>query len=193
VTATRFVLIRHGESTWNAAGRWQGRGDPPLSDRGRAQAQRLAAGLAREGIEVVVASDLARAAETAAILGAALGLAPTSDERLRELDVGCWTGLTRPEIASRDRAGLDHFESGAPDARAGGGECRRELAERAHAAVADVAERFAGRCIAVVAHLGVVRALVPGSEPANAEWCRAAPREITAGQCLAGSVRPAAH
>jgi broad specificity phosphatase PhoE len=62
-----------------------------------------------------------------------------------------------------------------------------------HAAVADVAERFAGRCIAVVAHLGVVRALLPGSEPANAEWRRATAREITAGQRPAGCVRPGAH
>jgi len=192
--ATRFILIRHGESTWNAAGRWQGRGDPPLSERGREQAARLAAGLEGEGVEVIFASDLARAAETAAILGAALGISPARDERLREIDIGRWTGLTRAEIAARDRASLEHFESGAPEARAGGGECRRELSERAHAAVAEIAERFTGRCIAVVAHLGVLNALLPGSEPANAEWRRATAREITSNQRAAfDRVRPASR
>jgi broad specificity phosphatase PhoE len=180
VDATRFALIRHGESTWNAAGRWQGHGDPPLSERGRKQAARLAAELAGEGIEVIVASDLARAAETAAILGDALGVALARDERLRELDIGRWTGLTRGEIEAGDRAQLEQFESGAPDLRAGGGECRREIRARAHATIAEIAERWSGRYIAVVAHLGTVRALLPGSELANAEWIRATAREIAA-------------
>ena len=140
VNETRFVLIRHGESTWNAAGRWQGHGDPPLSERGREQAARLAAELASAGIEVIVASDLLRAAETAAILGAVFGVAPASDARLRELDIGRWTGWTRAEIEARDRAGLEDFESGAADARAGGGECRREIAVRVHRAVSEIGE-----------------------------------------------------
>ena len=70
---TRFVLIRHAESVWNAAGRWQGHADPPLSERGRAQAEALAADLAPLGIEVLLASDLARAAQTASIVGEAIG------------------------------------------------------------------------------------------------------------------------
>jgi probable phosphoglycerate mutase len=177
VNATRFVLIRHGESTWNAVGRWQGHGDPPLSERGREQAARLAAELADEGIEVIVASDLARAAETAAILGDALGIAPVHDERLRELDIGRWTGLTRGEIEGLDRARLEHFERGVPEARAGGGECRREIGDRVQSTVAELAEGYSGRCVAIVAHLGVVGALRAGTELANAEWCH-----MTAGE-----------
>jgi probable phosphoglycerate mutase len=179
VSETRFVLIRHGESTWNAAGRWQGQGDPPLSERGREQVARLAAELADAGIEVIVASDLLRAAESAAILGAVFGVAPRTDARLRELDIGRWTGWTRAEIEARDRARLEDFESGAADARAGGGECRREIALRVHRAVSEIGERFSGRRIAIVAHLGVVDALLPGSDFANAEARRATAREIT--------------
>lgn len=174
---TRLVLIRHGESTWNAAGRWQGHGDPPLSDRGREQAARLAAELADEGIEVIVASDLARASETAAILGEALGIAPVCDERLRELDIGRWTGLTRGEIEGRDCARLEDFERGGPEARAGGGECRREIDRRVRSTVAEIAAGHSGRCVAIVAHLGVVSALLPGAELDNAEW-----RRVTAGE-----------
>jgi probable phosphoglycerate mutase len=186
VNTTRFVLIRHGESTWNAVGRWQGQGDPPLSERGREQAARLAAELADEGIEMIVASDLARASETAAILGDALGLAPVRDGRLRELDVGRWTGLTRGEIDDLDRARLEHFERGGPEARAGGAECRREIADRVRSTVAEIAEGHSGRCVAIVAHLGVVRALLAGTELANAEW-----RRITAGELASGASRGA--
>jgi len=178
VNATRFVLIRHGESTWNAAGRWQGHGDPPLSERGREQAARLAAALADEEIEVIVASDLARAAETAAILGDALGVAPVHDERLRELEIGRWTGLTRGEIEGLDRARLERFERGGTEARAGGGECMREIGDRVQSTVAELAEGYSGCCVAVVAHLGVVRALLSGRELANAEWCRMTAREF---------------
>jgi probable phosphoglycerate mutase len=182
VNATRFVLIRHGESTWNAAGRWQGTGDPPLSERGREQAARLAAELTGEGIEMIVASDLARAAETAAILGDALGLVPVRDERLRELDVGRWTGLTRGEIEGLDREQLARFERGGSEARAGGGECRREIGGRVQSTVAEIAERQPGRCVAIVAHLGVVSALVAGAELANAEW-----RRVTAGELVSSA------
>ncbi len=195
--ATRFLFIRHGESTWNAAARWQGRGDPPLSARGREQVLRLAAALAGEGIEVIVASDLARAAETAAILGGPLGVSPLSDAGLRELDVGRWTGLTRSEIAARDRAELAHFESGAAEARAGGGECRREVGTRVQAAVAAIAERHNGRCIAVVAHLGVMRALLAGEDLPNAGWRSATAAEVAEvsanARLASGCVRPAAH
>jgi broad specificity phosphatase PhoE len=182
VNTTRFVLIRHGESTWNAAGRWQGQGDPPLSQRGRQQAARLAAELADEGIEVIVASDLARASETAAILGEALDLAPESDARLRELDIGRWTGLTRSEIENLDRARLERFERGEPEARAGGGECRRDIADRVRSSVAEIAAEHSGRCVAIVAHLGVVRALLSDTELANAEW-----RRVSAGEFAAGA------
>jgi len=186
VDTTRFVLIRHGESTWNAEGRWQGHGDPSLSERGREQAARLAAELADEGIEMIVASDLARAAETAAILGDALGLAPGRDERLRELDVGRWTGLTRGEIEGTDRARLEHFERGGSEARAGGGECRCEIGDRVRSTVAEIAEGSSGRCVAIVTHLGVVRALLAGAELGNAEW-----RRITADELASRASRGA--
>jgi broad specificity phosphatase PhoE len=182
VNPTQFVLIRHGESTWNAAGRWQGTGDSPLSERGREQALRLASELADEGIEMIVASDLTRAVETAAILGDVLGVVPVCDERLRELDVGRWTGLTRGEIENLDREQLAQFERGGSEARAGGGECRREIGDRVQSTVAEIAKRQPGRCVAIVAHLGVVSALLAGAELANAEW-----RRVTAGELVSSA------
>jgi broad specificity phosphatase PhoE len=176
----RIVLIRHGQTPWNAAGRWQGHSDPSLSEVGREQAAQLAGELAGEPIEAIVASDLRRAVETATILGDALGLQPECDKRLRELDVGRWGGETRAEIRLREPDALGYFDTGALDARAAEGETRRELAARVHAAVADIAARTSAACIAHVVHSGVVRALLPGSQLGNAEWKAASFSEIAA-------------
>ncbi|MEE9609299.1 MAG: histidine phosphatase family protein [Myxococcota bacterium] len=177
---TCIVLIRHAESTWNAAGRWQGQADPPLSAHGRRQAAALAGELAGEGIERLIASDLERAAQTASILGEALGLAAQLDPRLRELDVGRWTGLTRSEIERLDPDLLARFEAGEADARPGGGESRREIRGRVRAALPSLAAEHPGRRVAVVTHLGAIRALLPGTELANAGWCR---MPLSSGRC----------
>ncbi len=170
---TRFVLVRHAQSTWNAAGRWQGQADPPLSEQGRAQAEALALRLAAEGIEELVASDLRRAVETAELLGKTLGLPLRLDPRLRELDVGEWAGLTRLEIEARDPGRLERFEAGDPEVCAGGGESRSAMRRRVRAAAAEIARSHPDRCVAVVAHMGTVRALLPGAELSNAEFRRA--------------------
>lgn len=94
---TRLLLIRHGQSEWNAEGRWQGQADPPLTDLGRAQAHHAARSLG--AVDAIFSSDLQRAAETATIIAAELGVGPlVLDEGLRERDAGEWSGLTRPEI-----------------------------------------------------------------------------------------------
>ncbi|MBW2270001.1 MAG: histidine phosphatase family protein [Deltaproteobacteria bacterium] len=165
-------LIRHAESIWNAEGRWQGQADPPLSDHGRRQAERLALRLADEGIALLVASDLHRAAETAAAVGRQLGIEVRPDLRLREIEAGHWSGLTHAEIEARDGAALAHFFSGDVDARAGGGESRREAAARASQALGELAREAAGRGIAVVTHGGIVQSLLPGVRLANTAWTR---------------------
>jgi probable phosphoglycerate mutase len=94
---TELLLVRHGETDWNAAGRLQGHTDRPLSDFGRKQARRLADGLAGEEFEAIYASDLARARETAEIVGAQLNLPVVLDPDLREKNWGTWEGLTSTE------------------------------------------------------------------------------------------------
>ncbi len=81
---TRLLLVRHGETDWNADGRLQGQTDRPLSGFGREQARRLADELAAEDFEAIYSSDLARARETAEIVGARVGLPDMLDRRLRE-------------------------------------------------------------------------------------------------------------
>jgi broad specificity phosphatase PhoE len=181
VSEPSIWLIRHAESTWNAAGRWQGQADPPLSARGREQAARLAEGLRGEGIERLVASDLARAAETARIVGAALGLEPWPEPRLRELDAGAWSGLTRAEIEARDGAALARFDGGDPVAPAGGAECREDVARRARAALSHWLAAAADERLAILSHEGVLGSLIPGLRLGNAEFRVARADELVAG------------
>lgn len=97
---TRVLFIRHGQSEWNLTGRWQGQADPPLTDLGRSQAHSAARSLGQ--VDAVWASDLQRAAETAAIISGEIGVGPVVlDEGLRERNVGEWQGLTRAEIDER--------------------------------------------------------------------------------------------
>jgi broad specificity phosphatase PhoE len=180
-TRTRLMLIRHGETSWNAAGLWQGHGDPGLTDEGRAQADRLARLLREEADPSwtrVIASDLVRAHETAVAVAEQLSLPVEVDLRLRELDVGKWSGLSRSEIEKRDPETLCAFERGEPTIRPGGGESRIEIRERTHEFVCDLVNEFAGHGVIVVTHLGVIRALVPGAEPSNAERIEVLAEEI---------------
>ena len=94
---TRLLLVRHGESEWNALGKWQGQANPPLTDQGRRQAQQAAGVLG--AFDAIVASTLQRAAETAAIISEVMGVGPVLvEEDLQERSAGPWQGLTRVEI-----------------------------------------------------------------------------------------------
>jgi broad specificity phosphatase PhoE len=97
---TTLLLVRHGETDWNADGRLQGHTDRPLSDYGRRQARELAGELEDEELEAIYSSDLTRARETAEIVGERLGLPVALYPDLREKDWGTWEGLTAVE---RDR------------------------------------------------------------------------------------------
>jgi broad specificity phosphatase PhoE len=153
----RLLLVRHGESTWNATGRWQGWADPPLSDLGRAQAE--AAAPAAAPVDAVVSSDLQRALETAELMAAVLEVDGVHVERdLRERDVGDFTGLTRAEIEERWPGALSSGNASiARDPRFG--ETVEALATRVNAALARLAATFAGQRVLVVTHGGVVRNL----------------------------------
>jgi probable phosphoglycerate mutase len=187
VSEESLLLIRHAESSWNAARRWQGHGDPPLSDRGRAQSRALARELARETIDVLVSSDLRRAVETAAIIGQARGLQPQLDPRLRELDMGDWEGLTSDEIERKAGDVLRRLNEGDLDVRPGGGESLREMEQRASSAVTELVDANRGRRLAIVTHLGVIRALLGRSRGVTrGAGARSAPSDSAAGVRNAG-------
>lgn len=94
-----MLLVRHGQSTWNAEHRWAGQADPPLTAAGRVGVARLAEHLVGRGLAGVATSDLCRASETAAIVSEGLGIGSIRiDERLRERRCEPWSGLTSVEI-----------------------------------------------------------------------------------------------
>lgn len=157
----RVVLIRHGQSQWNAAGRWQGHGGPGLTARGHRQAAVTAAFLATNDtdVQVVASSDLARATETAAPAADATGVPVHTDRRLREIDVGWWSGLTMAEIAQRDPQGLAALRDGGDPPR-GGGETELQLRERVRSALAELTASCGGGTLLVFSHGGPVRAVV---------------------------------
>ncbi len=162
-------LIRHAESEWNARGRWQGQRDPALSARGREQARRLATQqLGDARLDAIFASDLSRARETAAILGAARRVAPQIDARLRERDLGYWSGLTSVEIVARWPHDLARLRQRDLDLQPGGGESLRALHARISGFIAALAEWPGDGALAVVTHAGILRALGITPTPANA-------------------------
>src|SRR5436305_15084177 len=101
-TAVRILLARHGETVSNVEGRWQGQTDSPLTERGLAQARELARALANESLAAIYSSDLGRAYQTAAVVAEPHNLPVTTEPRLRELDVGRWTGRLGAEIRETD-------------------------------------------------------------------------------------------
>ena len=104
-----LLLARHGQSEWNAVGRWQGQADPPLSELGRAQAR----GAANQAgaFDAIFASDLERALHTATIISTTLGVGPVIvDPRLKERNAGEFSGLTRAEIDTQFPGMLDRGE-----------------------------------------------------------------------------------
>lgn len=159
--AERVVLIRHGQSEWNAAGRWQGQRGPGLSARGRRQAAKTATYLrARErDVRMLAGSDLARVTETAAPLVRGLGLELHEDARLREIDVGWWSGLTGDEVAARDPETLAAIRAG-EDVPRGGGESERDLRSRVVQAVAELVAACNSGTLLIVSHGGPVRSVV---------------------------------
>ena len=153
---TELLLIRHGETDFNREGRFQGWTDAPLNDRGRRQAERLAAQLARERIDALHCSDLLRTRQTAAPSALALGLPALPDARLREQHFGILEGLSFAEVRALH---AEPFERWARfDARYAlpGGESTHDFHLRALDAVRDIAARHAGGRIALVTHGGVL-------------------------------------
>ena len=151
----RLLLVRHGESTWNAVSRWQGQADPPLSPFGERQAEDAAARLAEiTSITAVWASNLIRARRTGDLIAKHLGIAQVREEpRLRERDVGAWSGLTRDEIEERWPGYLAARRS-PPDF-----EGDDELLARTRAGLATAVDGSGPGDVLVVTHGGVIRTI----------------------------------
>lgn len=156
----RILLIRHGETDWNATGRWQGFALTDLNATGRAQAEALAGYLADWPIDSLYSSDLPRTLQTALPLARTLRLEPQLDPRWREINLGIFQGLTYAEIEARYPQELSLRNADIWEYAHQEGESRRDLQRRAYAAWLDVSTRTNGRQAAVVSHGGTIRTLL---------------------------------
>lgn len=157
----RLILLRHGQTEWNADGRMQGQLDTGLTELGRTQAKNVALALADLPLVAIVSSDLHRASDTAALLGDAAQLPVATDDRLREVYLGDWQGLVHSEVDDRypgARAAWRSDGTWVPP----GGESRIDVANRALPVVTELFERqqdWAGGVVALVSHGGLIAAL----------------------------------
>jgi probable phosphoglycerate mutase len=165
-------LVRHGESTWNAVGRFQGGLDAPLSPRGRAQAAALAAGLGGSRFDGLYTSPLQRARDTALTCGTALGLDPVPVDDLREIGLGDWEGLTLDTVRAQQGAHYRRWLDAPVDHPPPGGEPMVRLAERVRAALDTLCARHADGRVLVVSHGGAISSALCGwlGRPLNTVW-----------------------
>ncbi len=155
----QITLVRHAETAHNAERRWQGSTDAPLNERGQHQVGRLAERLRNRTFDVVVTSDLSRAADTAAALSADF----VADARWREPHVGEWEGMTHKEIEDRYPGELKSLIAG-EDVALGGGERMSDVAARLRAAFADLTDRLGDDGEALVVSHGLsLLTLIAGS------------------------------
>lgn len=149
---TRLLIVRHGQSEWNALGRWQGQENPPLTDLGREQATRAAKAIG--AVDAVYASPLDRSASTAAIIARELGIGPVIHlDGLMERHAGEWQGLTRDEI---EDAWPGYLASGR---RPPGWEDDQEVEDRVLGSLDAIGLQHPYGTVLAVSHAGVVFAV----------------------------------
>ena len=169
----QLILVRHGETDWNAEGRIQGMLDVPLNALGLRQAELAAAELART-IELaeLVSSDLVRTRETTKPINEATGLEPRFDARIRERHFGVWQGMTYEEWRIKDAEGMARYNAGDPDYGPEGGETASQFLARCVSAVSDLVTVSKEKTLILVTHGGVVSSMVRHSQGLNPQSAR---------------------
>ena len=139
---TRLCLLRHGQTSFNLQGRWQGHSDIPLNETGLEQARRAADELSGEHFTAIYSSDLQRARVTAEIIAGKQALSVKTDPRLRELNMGLWEGQLLVDVPEKYPEAWAERLNNPVDARAPGGETLRELADRMFLAISDICAEY---------------------------------------------------
>ncbi len=155
MTLLHLILMRHGETDWNAQARLQGHRDIALNEAGIRQATAAAPSVAALAPQLIVASDLSRARATAAPVADLTGLPVEVDPRLRETSMGLWEGLTREDVVAGWPGEWDRWRTTSAHNSPPGGESRWQVARRAAEVVAEVDARQVERAL-LVAHGGLI-------------------------------------
>ena len=169
----KLILVRHGETDWNAEGRIQGMLDVPLNTLGRQQAQLAAAELARTTDSAeLISSDLVRTRETTTPINEATGFEPRFDARIRERNFGVWQGKTYEEWRVLDAVGMARYNAGDPDYGPEGGETASQFLKRCVDAVTDLVLGSLEKTLILVTHGGVVSSMVRHAQGLNPQSAR---------------------
>lgn len=158
--STRFILIRHAETTWNRERRIQGQVETDLTEEGRRAARQWAPCITQFAPDIILTSDLKRAVDTARLATHGHSLPLETDERLREQYWGSWQGRTLADLYENEADELARQEAARWDFRPGGGESRAEVLDRAITCLREAAMRHEGKTILAVSHLGVVKNII---------------------------------
>jgi probable phosphoglycerate mutase len=153
---TTLLIIRHGETVWNAEHRFQGHGDSPLTETGRNQVAALGRRMEALNFDALISSDLGRTRQTASIIADFTGHAVELDSRLRERNYGVLEGLTVPEIRAKHYEVYDQFNTDDPDYILPGGESHRQHYQRNVSFFEELLTGKLGTKVAAVAHGGVL-------------------------------------
>jgi len=153
-------LIRHGKTQWNLEKKIQGEKDIPLSLQGRSQVMGWSFFLKDSSLDLILSSPMARARETAEILGKNLGLEIVTDENIREQSFGLWEGRSIDEIRREFPEVVEEQERMGWNFSPPGGEARHEVLKRALGAMEAAGARFKDLNLLVVTHQGVINSLV---------------------------------
>jgi alpha-ribazole phosphatase len=156
----KLLLVRHGLTEWNDAGRFQGQTDVPLSPTGRQQAQALGQRLSEEPLDLIYVSDLMRTVETARAVVAYHTCPVIVEPRLREIRFGKWEGMTYAEIARDDPETLRAWETRAPQVSGPGGETIAQLAGRIQSFLDDLGKEVADKIVLIVSHGGALQVML---------------------------------
>jgi len=156
----KVLLLRHGQTEWNALQKYQGHMDIALNDTGREQAGKIARYLHdNENIEAIYCSDLSRSRETAEIIAHELHLQVQVDKRLREIGFGSWEGMTYEEVKCMYPEEYEKWFNNNLEIKVPGGESVDELLARSLPVLSELAERHEGTVL-VVSHGGLIKTVL---------------------------------
>ncbi len=157
---TRIILVRHGETTWNVEGRYQGQENTPLSERGLQQGQLLAVGLCNIPIDICISSPLQRSFQTCQFCAELHKLPVIADDRLLEINHGSWEGVLAKDIAAQYPQEFALWHSQPHLVQMPGGENLEDVRKRARAAFDDYVKTYPDKTVLVAAHDAVNKAII---------------------------------
>ena len=158
----RLILVRHGQTEWNASGRYQGQSNVALSDTGRKQARLLAERFPLKQLDAIYTSDLDRARETAESVGEKLGVPVYPEKVFRELSFGDWEGLTYQQITARWPEESNKLFTAPDELEIPHGETFQALQNRALDKINELCKKHVDQTIGIFAHGAINKTILAG-------------------------------